>query len=107
MQDDELTIKFLTDEEYDLFTLVRVKARGEGISPEEFVINILKQHFEAIAPPPPPEDPTLTTGQLNEFRRRIGNLDMSQRREIVKLKKQIAVLAEAIASIQSQLDTKS
>ncbi|WP_445634490.1 hypothetical protein NSTC745_06313 [Nostoc sp. DSM 114161] len=104
MHQNEIRIKFKTDDESDLLTLIRLKADGEGISVEEYAINALKKYVEASAPSPPP-NPTLSTGQMNEIRRRIGNVDASCRGEIASLRRKIDVLAEAIASIQSQLDS--
>ncbi|MFN6475293.1 hypothetical protein [Nostoc sp. DedQUE07] len=103
--ENELRIKFRTDEEWDLLTLLRVKAHSEKLSVEQYIINELKKSVELSAPPPP-ENPTLSPVQLDEVRRRISNVDMSLRSEIRKLKGDINFLAEAIAGIQAELDSE-
>lgn len=101
--ENELCIKFKTDEEWDLLTLLRVKAHSEKLSVEQYIINELKKSVE-ISAPPPPENPILSPTQMDEVLRRIGNVDMSSRGEIAKVRREIAVLAEAITAIQAQLD---
>ncbi|MHC5756159.1 MAG: hypothetical protein ACYTXF_37195 [Nostoc sp.] len=103
--ENELRIKFRTDEEWDLLALLRVKAYSEKLSVEQYIINELKRYVELSAPPLP-ENPTLSATQLDEVRRRIGNVDMSFRGEIAKVKKDISALAQAIATIQAELDSK-
>ncbi|AUB37437.1 hypothetical protein COO91_03382 [Nostoc flagelliforme CCNUN1] len=98
--ENELRIKFKTDEEWDLLTLIRVKAHSEGLSVEQYVINELKKCIELSAPPPP-QNPTFSPTQMDEVRRRINNVDMSLRSEVRKVKKDISFLAEAIAAIQA------
>lgn len=101
--ENELVLRFKTDEEWDLLMLLQVKAYAEGLSVEQYVINELKKSIEESVPPPP-ENPILSPTQMNEILRRIGNVDMSSRREISKIKREIATLAEAIAAIQAQID---
>ncbi|MEH2102543.1 MAG: hypothetical protein V7K76_22885 [Nostoc sp.] len=104
--ENELRIKFRTDEEWDLLTLLRVKSHSEGLSVEQYIINELKKYVEFSAPPPP-ANPTLSLTQMDEVRRRISNVDMSCRGEIAKVKKDINFLAEVIAAIQAELDSKN
>ncbi|RCJ20180.1 hypothetical protein A6S26_05510 [Nostoc sp. ATCC 43529] len=66
-------------------------------------MNALKKYMEASLPRPP-ENPDLSPGQANEFRRRIANVEGAMRGEVATLKRKMDVLAEAIASIQAQLD---
>ena len=103
LDENELRIKFKTDEEWDLLTLIRVKAHSERLSVEQYVINELKKCVELSAPSPP-ANPILSPTQMDEVRRRISNVDMSLRGEIAKVRREIGVLAEAIAAIQAQLE---
>lgn len=74
---DELRIEAITEEEYDLLRLVKVKADSEGIQLREFVLDALKRRVDELLPPQPTKPPVVTTGELYEFEKRLNNLNVS------------------------------
>ncbi len=99
---ERLEIDLHTEDDVDFFALVKAKAKSEGLSIKEFVIDALKKRVEPSLPPPPAK-PTVSPVEMNEFRRRIANSELALRGEIRKDREQIAILAEAIAQLETRL----
>jgi hypothetical protein len=108
MSRPQLNIKFDGEGEKDLLETVKARAIDERLTLKEFVIDALRLRLEAKAPSQSTQAsrsiPTVTKGELDEFRRRIANSEMALRGEIRKDRDQIAMLAGAIAAIEARLD---
>lgn len=105
----QLNIKLDRDEEKQLLEAVKAGAEKENISLKEFVLNALKNHLAAQTNTQPVSPKSFATKiELDEVKRRIIDFEIGLMGELRKNKKeieeQIAVLAQAIAAIESRLD---
>jgi hypothetical protein len=107
MSRPQLNIKFDGDGEKEFLETVKARAEDERVSLKDFVIDALKMRLAKSKESSQSTQPTpsLSKGELQEFSRRLANVELSLRSEIRKDREQIALLASAIAQIEHRLDS--
>jgi hypothetical protein len=101
----QLNIKLDGEREKDLLEAVKSRAQDERISLKEFVLDALRKRLASPLPTQASQStPLVNKGEIDGLKRRIANSELAMRGEIKKDRELLAVLAQAIALIESRLD---